>query len=471
MKLKVSFSRLLAFVILIVLAVPFPTVEAAAVFPSQTIDELAPTTTLADGEEIVALEINSPPKPPDEYLIDRSASMVTSLDRAAIFLPNFPSYDWVFGCSAVSAAMIAGYYDNNGYPDVYTGPTNGGVMPITDTGWGTWSDGASTFPNNPLVASHDGVDGMAGRGSIDDYWVGYGSTADDPYITGPWTQHTWGTAIGDYMKTSQSVFGNTDGSTNFYSYTSNARLTCSDMESLGIAQEDGTYGVKLFYEEKGYAVDDANCFSQQTDAQIVGGYSLTSFKNEIDNGRPVMINLHGVTQYNEVVGHTVVGFGYDGDRIYFRNTWDSNPSNNYWMNWSGNYIVGTTTYSIASVSIVHLEDAPEPGAFGKSSPSNGAGNQWTSLTLSWGSSSGASGYEYCIYESGGSCSAWVPNSTSTSVPLSGLSEGTAYEWQVRANNAQGTTYANGSELAYWSFTTIDLSTLTEKVFLPLLVRD
>ena len=31
--------------------------------------------------------------------------------------------------------MIAAYYDQNGYPDIYTGPTNGSVMPITDTSW------------------------------------------------------------------------------------------------------------------------------------------------------------------------------------------------------------------------------------------------------------------------------------------------------------------------------------------------
>ena len=38
----------------------------------------------------------------------------------------------------------------------------------------------------------------------------------DPYIAGGWTQHTLGDAIGDYMKTSQSAYGNVDGSTAFY---------------------------------------------------------------------------------------------------------------------------------------------------------------------------------------------------------------------------------------------------------------
>ena len=41
---------------------------------------------------------------------------------------------------------------------------------------------------------------------------------------------------------------------------------------------------------------------------------------------------------------------------------------------------------------------PPPGAFNKISPTNGAGGQSNSPTLSWGASSGVSSYEYCIDE-------------------------------------------------------------------------
>jgi len=58
-----------------------------------------------------------------------------------------------------------------------TSPTNGGVMPLNNGTWGTWSDGVETYPNCPLIASHNGVDGRATGGSIDDYWVQYGSSA------------------------------------------------------------------------------------------------------------------------------------------------------------------------------------------------------------------------------------------------------------------------------------------------------
>ena len=57
------------------------------------------------------------------------------------------------------------------------------------------------------------------------------------------------------MKTSQSNYGNTDGSTLFYSYDkSPLKLTCSVLEAYGYDELDGTYGRKLFYESRGYTV-------------------------------------------------------------------------------------------------------------------------------------------------------------------------------------------------------------------------
>ena len=236
--------------------------------------------TASDGSLISREIINGPPEPIAEYQAEREASMTTIEPEGVI--SNFPSYSWVFGCSAVSGAMIAAYYDHGLYPNMYTGPTDGGVMPLTDTSWPTWSDGYKTYPNNPLIASHNGVDGRTSKGSIDDYWIQYGSSTQDPYITGGWTQHSWGTAIGDYMKTSQSAYGNTDGSTTFYNWTSSPnKLTCAQMVSEGISEKDGTYGRKLFYQARGYSVTD--CYNQKTDNNG-GGFTLTNFKAEIDAG-------------------------------------------------------------------------------------------------------------------------------------------------------------------------------------------
>jgi hypothetical protein len=94
------------------------------------------------------------------------------------------------------------------------------------------------------------------------------------------------------------------------------------------------------------------------------------------------------------------------------------------------------------------------GAFNKSSPFNGAKDQLTSLTLTWGISSRVTFYEYCYDTTNdGMCSNWVNTGTTRSVSLSGLDLNTTYYWQVRAVNSFGTTYANGSETAFWSFKT------------------
>ncbi|MCB2210327.1 hypothetical protein KQH62_05475 [bacterium] len=479
MKIRVRLQNLLVILLVLVAFAPLNAVSAAdfsqTIPPDPTEDVFVEVvndyyaiihTTTRDGTGLQADVINGPPAPPDRAAWEATQSSIYNLDRAANTLVNFPSYDWVFGCSAVSGAMIAGYYDNNGYPNMYTGSTNGGVMPQTDTSWDTWSDDYNVYPSNPLIASRDGVDGWSGRGSIEDYWVRYNSTADDPYI-GSWTPHVPGTAIGDYMKTSQSAwpYQNVDGSTQFWNYNDSQKLTCSDMEILtytdaggtyNIGQNDGTYGRMQFYNARGYNVTD--CYNQYIEELRPGGFSLSDFQAEIDAGHPVMINLEG---------HTVVGYGYNDDTIYIRDTWDSNPDHVYSMPWGGVYSDGTNNYQMLSVSIVHLEEpSSPPGTFGKSAPTNGALNQSLSPTLSWSISSWANRYEYCL----DNCSEWISTGTSTSVQLTGLSANTIYDWQVRAVNDLGTTYANGSEGASWQFTTYDPAAFTEQNFIPLILN-
>ena len=92
-----------------------------------------------------------------------------------------------------------------------------------------------------------------------------------------------------------------------------------------------------------------------------------------------------------------------------------------------------------------------PGAFSKSSPANGQTRRQTKLTLSWGTSSGASGYRYCYDTSDdNSCASWTATA-STSAAITGLSRATTYYWQVEATTATLSTPADGG--AYWRFTT------------------
>jgi hypothetical protein len=308
------------------------------------------TRMLSDGKSVDEYIDNGPPTPPPGYELQRAAvALPKSKQPMGTKTLTVPAFNWVFGCTSVSAAMIAGYYDRNGFPNMYTGPTNGGVMPLDNSSWGTWSDGYATYPNLPLAASHNGVDGRVTRGSIDDYWVQYGSSAQDPYITNGWTEHTWGDAIGDYMKTSQLAYGNRDGHSRAFNWGSSAsQLTCSQMETLTdsvtgktISTVDSNYGRKLFYQARGYTVTD--CYNQKTDNNS-GGFTFALYKAEIDAGRPVLLHIASST-----VGHAMVGVGYDdsSNTVYLHDTWDYNT---HQMTWGGSY----SGMSLTSVSIVNL---------------------------------------------------------------------------------------------------------------------
>ena len=298
------------------------------------------TITLEDGTSIDEIVINGPPTPPPGYerpvakIPDKGVKLL-----AVNTLSNVPAFDWSYGCSATSGAMIAGYYDGTGYANMYAGPTNGGVMPMDNSAWGYMAGEC------PLSATHQGYDGRTIRGHVDDYWVSYGSTAPDPFI-GNWAEHTYGDCTGDYMKTSQYNYGNTDGSTTFWNYTNGAPLHWYDM-SATIRANDGGYGLKLFYESRGYTVTDMYNQYILGYASPTQGFTYAQYKAEIDAGRPVMIH---------VAGHTMVGFGYDDatNLMYIHDTWDYSD---HTMTWGGSYS-GMQHYGVTIVQLAATEPSP-----------------------------------------------------------------------------------------------------------------
>ena len=150
----------------------------------------------------------------------------------------------------------------------------------------------------------------------------------------------------------------------------------------------------------------------------------------------------GCTSWTSVGIATSVGLsGLSNSQIYY---WQVRA-----VNLGGNTLADSGTYWSFTTA------APEPpGAFNKISPTNAATAQPTNPTLSWGTSSNATSYEYCYDTTNDSaCSAWISTGMITSANLSGLNFSTTYYWQVRANNVTATTYADGSNTAYWSFTT------------------
>ncbi len=265
-------------------------------------------------------------------------------------IPDVPAFNWSFGCSATSAAMIAGYYDRNGYSNMYAGPTNGGVMPLDNSAWPDWVDSNGDMIHQcPLSATHDGLDGLTNNGHVDDYWIYYNQPGPDPW-DGNWTEHTYGECTGDFMKTNQWISQspkNVDGGTTFYNYPSGDPITAANMEGHGIQNADGGYGIKLFYESRGYTV--SNMFNQYIKGygdDPAKGFTYAQYCAEIDAGRPVMIH---------VKGHTMVGVGYDDatNLMYIHDTWDYNTHTMIW----GDEYVGM---SHMGVTIVEIEDNNQP---------------------------------------------------------------------------------------------------------------
>ena len=424
-----------------------PVTSTATPTPTEVVKSPTPTTAVseepanpdeikngetADDSEIELLIIDSPPHPPAGF--EESAVQLPEPDiEAGINTLSVPAYDWVYGCSAVSGAMIAAYYDRNGYPNLYTGPTNSGVAPMDSSSWGSFSDGDETYPLNPIIASRNGLDGRTSRGSIDNYWNYYGSTSD-PYVTNGWPQHTW-TTIGDYMKTSQAAYENSDGSTSFYNYTSSSlQLTCDELEDAGYTR-DGNFGRSQFYKAMGYTVEQ--CYNQRTDNKISGAFSFNDFKAQIDNGDPVMIH---------VVGHTMVGVGYDdsSNTIYLHDTWDYSTHS---MTWGGSYY----GMEMNSVSILTLASSSPPAAPTLISPSGTITNPTPQFV--WYVSPGATGYTLSVAKSDlsytySSNAAPSCNSTTCWITPSLNLTGGDYWFQVAAGNAAGW----GSDSSKMNFT-------------------
>src|SRR5688500_3968890 len=128
-----------------------------------------------------------------------------------VIIVDVPDYTWYAGCFGSASGNLMGYWDRNGFPNFYTGPTAGGVAPLD-----------SNDSNNgirSLWASRAGFDGRPADkpGHTEDYWeffsdAGYSfeSTKPDPYLLARRPEHE-PDCVGDFIGSSQNKWPDLNG--------------------------------------------------------------------------------------------------------------------------------------------------------------------------------------------------------------------------------------------------------------------
>ncbi|MFH1120978.1 MAG: GEVED domain-containing protein [Bacteroidota bacterium] len=336
-----------------------------------TVDQYITSRTFDEkGREIIG--VTTPVKPPANF-----RAPVATFTRSTVLLGSVPAFSWSFGCSPTAASMAAGFYDNNGYPGVYSGPSNGGVMPMDNSSWGSTTINGETRDLCPLSATMLNLDGRTTRGHVDDYWTLYGNSDPDPYIVNGWTQHTHDDCLADFMGTNQSAVGSSDGSTTFYYYADGSPIY--DYSASEPEGRDGCHGMRLFYESRGISVVQNYTQLIYGNGGNTLGFTFAQYMEEIDNGRPVLI---------QVAGHTMLGFGYEetGNIVYLHDTWDYLDHS---MVWGGEY-AGMAQWGVTVLQLFAFNSPPvanfsgtptsiltgESVAFSDISAGNPSGWQW-----------------------------------------------------------------------------------------------
>lgn len=362
--------------------------------------------------EIDRVLINSPPVPPagSHRPIVESADLDTG--RGLVTL-DVPRYIWSFGSSTTAAAMIAAWHDRTFFPDLYLGPADGGVMPMDNSVWPIWIDSNGDPQYQcPLSATHKGLDGRANRGHVDDYWRYSNQAGPDPHV-GNWIEHIRGDCTGDYMKSNKwysSQGSNVDGGTIFYFYSNGAMTLAADLEYYNVHGYDGGYGLKLFYESRGYTV--STMYNQYIEGYNGNplGFTFAQYMAEIDAGQPVMIHI---------AGHTMVGVGYDdtsGDLIYVNDTWDHST---HTMTWGGSYAgfdhYGATIVQLVVPTLVELTSFTAKGSFG-------------GVFLEWETAAEIDNAGFHLWRSETKEGPFVRITDQLIPPLGGTTWGASYDW-------------------------------------------
>lgn len=256
-----------------------------------------------------------------------------------VFIKDVPDYPWHAGCFGSACGNLMGYWDRNGFPDFYTGPTGGGLAPLNSSG--------ENVGIHSLWASQAGVDGrpLNKPGHIDDYWDYYEGAQVDPYVRAGRAEHE-PDCVGDFMGASQNKWtdlgggecnGNLDAfSFNFWDKSGARRVDFEPPVLNGTQARDLQSGFRKWAASRGYK---AEVFSQMpnfsSEIPVGTGFTLEELKAELEAGYPVMLFLQLPGQFSRTVdgkarmnplvhGMLTVGYymGLDGSTyVQYRTSW------------------------------------------------------------------------------------------------------------------------------------------------------
>jgi hypothetical protein len=306
------------------------------------------------------------------------------------------------------------------------------------------------------------------NGGIDAYW-----RFDTGSLPGAFSKTSPVDAAVNQPTSLTLSWGTSSGATSYeYCYDSTNDGACTTWVNTGTITSAGinglAYGGTYYWQVRAvndfgttYANGSETAYWSFTVGLLPGAFSKTS-PADAATGQPTSLTLSWGTSS----GATSYEYCYDSTNDDACTTWLSTgttPSagisglaygGTYYWQVRANNSLGTTYANGSETAYWSFTVGLLPGAFSKTSPADGAINQPVSLSLSWGTSSGATSYEYCYDSSDDdACTTWVSTGTATSAPISGLAYATSYYWQVRALNSMGSTYANSVSTAFWSFTT------------------
>lgn len=159
-----------------------------------------------------------------------------------IRIDDVPDYEWHVGCFGTATGNLMGFWDRNGFPDFYTGPTGGGVAPLNSRS----SQGNQGVFS--LWASKAGRDGRPANqpGHEDDYYFAYESVFTDPYITAGRKEHA-PDCIGDFIGLSQNKWADLGASAGVISTGSPMCIGARGRSPLGASGSGANHSGRFGY--------------------------------------------------------------------------------------------------------------------------------------------------------------------------------------------------------------------------------